>query len=86
MVGIQLQQVVQLMFVILRLNSYNISIPVDETYTLKAFTLPTKAKTNVTYTSSDDNIASVDSKGVIKLKLLANVKLLLQLKQVCLRL
>ena len=57
------------------LNGYNLSMPVDETYTLKAFTLPVKAKTKVTYTSSDENIASVDNNGVVKAKVVGECKI-----------
>lgn len=57
------------------LNSYDISLPMDETFTLKPFTLPVKANTNITYTSSDENIATVDAKGVIKAKVMGECKI-----------
>ena len=57
------------------LNGYDLSIPVDETYTLKAFTLPVKAKTKVTYTSSNKKVATVSKKGVITAKKKGTVKI-----------
>ncbi len=47
------------------LNSYDTSIPVGESFQLKAYTLPMENSGNVTYTSSDNSVASVDENGVI---------------------
>ncbi len=47
------------------LNSYETSIPIGESFELKAYTLPMNNNGSVTYTSSDESIASVDENGVI---------------------
>ena len=49
------------------LNSCNIEIPLYDTYELKPFVLPVEAENkSVVFTSSDNSIATVDSKGIIK--------------------
>ena len=47
------------------LNSYNISIPIGETFELKAYSLPLYNDYDVIYSSSDDSIAAVDANGII---------------------
>lgn len=50
------------------LNSYNISIPINETFELKSNNLPIEYNGKVTYSSSDESVAVVDANGVIKAK------------------
>lgn len=47
------------------LNSYNTSIPLGETFELKAYNLPMENEDKITYTSSDNSIADVDENGII---------------------
>ncbi len=47
------------------LNSYDVSIPLNESYQLKSYCLPMENSGNVTYSSSDETIASINESGVI---------------------
>lgn len=47
------------------LNSYNISIPVGESFGLKAYSLPIENSSAITYSSNNESIATVDEMGVI---------------------
>ncbi len=47
------------------LDSYDISIPQSETYSLKAVALPMGTQDNITYSSSNEAVATVDENGVI---------------------
>ena len=48
------------------LSSTNLTLKVNDNYRLETSFYPVDAKSNVTYTSSNSNVASVDSKGNIK--------------------
>ncbi len=47
------------------LNSYDISVPQGENYSLKAISLPMENKAEITYSSDNEDIASIDENGVI---------------------
>lgn len=47
------------------LDNYNVSVPLGETYQLKAFTLPVGRTSNIKYTSDNTDVATVDENGLI---------------------
>lgn len=54
------------------LNSYNTSIPMGETYELKAYSLPLENADDVVYSSSDNSVATVDANGIITANKIGN--------------
>lgn len=47
------------------LNSYDINIPQGETFELKAISLPVENEVNISFKSENNDIASIDDKGII---------------------
>ncbi len=50
------------------LNSYNVSIPLGETFELKANNVPVENENKITYSSKDSSIAEISDTGIISAK------------------